>query len=61
MEKTLVQKLRRWAEIAEGTHEKANWDECSLLHSFGDQLARDLLKAAKIIENYQHASRWDMW
>ena len=45
----LISKLLRWAEIADKTHNEADWDKCSLLHSFGDNLARDLREAAVLL------------
>jgi hypothetical protein len=46
----LLKSLKRWAEIADKVRYEGNWDECSLLHSFGDKLARDLQWAIKLIE-----------
>lgn len=46
----LVKNLNRWAVIAEHTHNNCDWDACSLLHSFGNQLARDLRKAVGVIK-----------
>jgi len=49
----LVQSLKRWIEIANTVHWSGNWDECSLLHSFSDQLSRDLQMAVKLIESQE--------
>lgn len=46
----IIDRLNRWAEIAQLTFEKENWDECSLLHSFGDKLSRDLEEAIRLIK-----------
>lgn len=48
--KELRESLLRWAEISEGVFMKGEWDECSLLHSFGDKLARELREAADYIK-----------
>lgn len=53
----LPEQLRRWAEIAQGSFEQPNWDECSLLHSFGDKLARDLIAAANELEK-ERGPKW---
>jgi len=46
----LIKDLKRWSQIAQHTFEKEDWDKCSLLHSFGDQLSRDINEAITIIE-----------
>ena len=53
MNTPLVKRLERWVEIAQGTFEKENWNECSLLHSFGDQLADDLKEAIECLNKIE--------
>lgn len=47
----LLKSLKRWAEIADKVCYEGNWDECSLLHSFGNKLSRDIQWAIKLIED----------
>lgn len=49
----LSERLERWSYLAQKAFE-GNWDQCSLLHSFGDKLAADLREAVARIENLEN-------
>jgi hypothetical protein len=48
--KDITDRLKRRSEIAQLTFEKKDWSKCSLLHSFGDKLSRDLEEAIRLIK-----------
>lgn len=47
----LIKELERWADIAQYTFEKTDWNQCSLMHSFGDKLASHIRLAVDMMKN----------